>query len=148
MKKINNIKLTIERKYYMDFSSLVLMEKDKDTGMLTKELASYEVNEGAEYITKMYYSEDEVYVFFDTQRDVEEWEYSAVYDLFNEEVFIENKYDIEFVDEEYNPTWRVKFEYMEDFQLMKDKLNELCGLISEEMELVFEKIKGKEEEYK
>jgi hypothetical protein len=132
----------------MDFSSLVLMEKDKGTGMLTSELASYEVNEGAEYITKMYYYEGEVYVFFDTKRDVEEWEYSAVYDLFNEGVFSEEGYDIEFMEDEYNPTWRIKFEYMEDFQLMKDKLNELCSLIAEEMETVLENIKGKENEYK
>lgn len=132
----------------MDFSSLVLMEKDKDTGMLTRELASYEVNEGAEYITKMYYYEEEVYVFFDTKRDVEEWEYSAVYDLFNEEVFSEKGYDIEFNEDEYNPTWRIKFEYMDDYQSMKDKLNELCSLISDEMETVLENIKGKEDEYK
>ena len=30
----------------MDFSSLVLMGKDKKTGFITKELGSFEVNEG------------------------------------------------------------------------------------------------------
>ena len=34
----------------MDFSSLVLMEKDKETGFMTKELGSFEVNEGALYV--------------------------------------------------------------------------------------------------
>ena len=36
----------------MDFSSLVLMEKDKETGFITKELGSFEVNEGALYKMK------------------------------------------------------------------------------------------------
>lgn len=132
----------------LDFSSLVLMEKDKESGMLTTELGSYEVNDGAEYITKMYMLEDVVNIFFDTNRDVEEWEYSAIYDLFDETIFEEKKYKIEFIDEEYNPTWLVKFDYHEDYDIMKEKINELCSLIKDEMEKTFESIKGKEEEYK
>jgi hypothetical protein len=31
---------------------------------------------------------------------------------------------------------------------MKDKINDICNLIEEEMKVVFENIKGKEEEYK
>ena len=38
----------------MDFSSLVLMEKDKETGFITKELGSFEVNEGALYVRKLF----------------------------------------------------------------------------------------------
>ena len=38
----------------MDFSSLVLMEKDKETGFIKKELGSFEVNEGALYVKKLF----------------------------------------------------------------------------------------------
>ena len=38
----------------MDFSSLVLMEKDKDTGFITKELGSFQVSEGALYVKKLF----------------------------------------------------------------------------------------------
>ena len=34
----------------MDYSSLILMEKDNETGFVTKELGSFNVSEGAEYI--------------------------------------------------------------------------------------------------
>jgi hypothetical protein len=132
---------------FLDFSSLVLMERDKESKMLVKELGSYEVSEGAEYISKMYCEDDIVYIYFDTKRDVEEWEYSAIYDLFNEEAFENLGYNLEFMDEEYNPTWKFSFKFIEDYIEMKDKLNEICILIEAEMNSVFENISGKENEY-
>ena len=132
---------------FLDFSSLVLMEKDKESNLLVKEIGSYEVNEGAEYINKMFSIEGEVNVFFDTKKDVEEWEYSAIYDLFNEEKFKDRGFDIEFEEDEFNPTWVVKFPLLDDYNIMKDKINELCSLIEREVENAFESIKGKEQEY-
>jgi hypothetical protein len=124
------------------------MEKDKDSNILTRELGSFEVNEGAEYITKLYYMEELVHVFFDTKQDVEEWEYSAIYDLFNEDVFKDNGFEIEFIDDEYNPTWKIEFNYIDDYNNMKELINEICTLIKSEMERTMENIKGKENEYK
>lgn len=132
----------------MDFSSLVLMEKDKDTGFMTRELGSYEVGEGAEYIKKMFYDGDKVNIYFDTNRDVEDWEYSAIFDLFNEDKFIEQQYNIEQIDDEYNPTWLVKFDYNEEHSIMLSRLNNLCSLINTYIIKVFEDVKGKEEDYK
>lgn len=132
----------------LDFSSLVLMERDNESGFLTKEIGSYEVGDGAQYITKMYYDGEKVNMFFDTNKDVEEWEFSAIYDLFNEEVFEENGYNIEEVDDEYNPTWVLRFDLDEDHSIMEEKVMTACSLIKEEIEEVFNKILGKEEEYK
>jgi hypothetical protein len=131
----------------MDFSSLVLMERDAESNLLTKEIGSYEVNEGAEYITKLFCVNGEVNVYFDTKQDVEEWEYSAVYDLFNEEAFTEKGYELEYDEEEYNPTWIVKFQFDEEYDVMKEKLNELCCLIENEIKAVFENAKDKREQY-
>lgn len=132
----------------MNFSSLVLMEKDKDNKFFTQELGSYKVNDGAEYITKMYYDGDKVNVFFDTKKDVEEWQYSAIFDLFDYETFTENGYTIEDVDDEYNPTWLVKFEFLQKHEDMEKKLDELCNLISEKIYQVFQDISNKEDIYK
>ncbi|MBE6071710.1 MAG: hypothetical protein E7208_07100 [Clostridium butyricum] len=131
----------------MDFSSLVLMEKDKETGFVKKELGSFEVTEGALYVKKLYMLDDIVYMYFDTDKDVEEWEYSAIYDLFNEEAFKEKGYEIDEDLEEYNPTYVIKFKYVDDYALMKEKIQECVSLIENEMNNVFEAIKGKEEEY-
>lgn len=131
----------------MDFSSLVLMEKDKETGFITKELGSFEVNEGALYVKKLFVLDNEVNLYFDTNKDVEEWEYSAIYDLFNIKRFEEEGFKIEEELDEYNPTFILKFPYKEEHLEMKDVLDKVVELINEEMEKVFLAIEGKEEEY-
>ena len=131
----------------MDFSSLVLMEKDKETGFIKSELGSFEVNEGALFVKKLYVLEDTVYMYFDTNKNVEEWEYSAIYDLFNETAFTERGYELEEDLEEYNPTFIIKFKYEDDYSKMKAKIQECVSIIQKEMDDVFEAIKGKEAEY-
>ena len=132
----------------MDFSSLVLMEKDKETGFITKELGSFEVNEGALYVRKLFVVDNIVNLYFDTNKDVEEWEYSAIYDLFNREVFIENGFEIDEDLDEYNPTFILKFNYSSEYADMKEMIDKAVNLISKEMNNVFKNIEGKEAEYK
>lgn len=131
----------------MDFSSLVLMEKDKETGFIKSELGSFEVNEGALFVKKFYVLDETVYMYFDTNKNVEEWEYSAIYDLFNVNSFTEKGYEIEEDLDEYNPTYIIKFKYEDDYDVMKQKIQEIVPIIEKEMNLVFEAIKGKEAEY-
>jgi len=85
---------------------------------------------------------------FDTHIDVEEWQFTAIYDNFNEEIFRSKGYYIEVVDDEYNPTWLVKFKYSDDHMVVRESIIEICELIKQEFKEVFIKIKGKEEEYK
>ena len=132
----------------MDFSSLVLMEKDKETGFVSKELGSFNVDEGALFVRKFFVDDGIVNLYFDTNKDVEEWEYSAIYDLFNQEVFKENGYELVEYLEEYNPTFIIKFDYDDEYSNMQEKLDKIIALIKTEMENVFKNIEGKEEEYK
>ncbi|WP_286905428.1 DUF6762 family protein [Clostridium sp. UBA1652] len=131
----------------MDFSALVLMEKDKDTGHLMKEIGSYAVNEGAVYVNKLYVIDGEVNLYFQVNKDVEDWEYSAVYDLFDVEAFETLGYDIEEVDDEFNPTWMISFPFDEEHEEVRAILNELCTLIKDNIEKVFENIQDKKAEY-
>jgi hypothetical protein len=131
----------------MNFSSLVLMERDKESNQFIRELGSFEVSDGAEYITKMYYDGEKINVFFDTNKDVLEWEFSAIFDLFNEDIFTNKGYDIEEIDDEYNPTWKVRLDYFEDHKVMGEKISGLCDLIEDEMLKVFDNIKDKKEIY-
>jgi len=131
----------------MEFSSLVLMEREKDTNFFVRELGSYQVDEGAEYITKLYFDGEMINLYFDTKEDVEEWQYTAIFDVFNEEAFTSKGYNIDTVDDEYNPTWLIKFNYSDEHSEVEDSLKELCNLIKEEMEAAFKNIEGKEEEY-
>lgn len=131
----------------MDFSSLVLMEKDKDTGFITKELGSFQVSEGALYVKKLFVVNEVVNLYFDTNKDVEEWEYSAIYDVFNYDAFIKEEFEIEDVLDEYNPTFLIKFEYVDDYEVMKERIIRCVELIEDSMENAFKDIVGKEEEY-
>lgn len=131
----------------MDYSSLILMEKDKETGFVVKEVGSYNVSEGAEHIKSFYVLGDAVYIKFDTNKDVEEWEYSAIYDVFNMNLFEEEGFEIEEVEDEYNPTYLVKFKYEDNREYISEKLSLCIELIEEAMEKAFSDIEGKEEEY-
>ncbi|CAM2076622.1 MULTISPECIES: DUF6762 family protein [Clostridia] len=131
----------------MDYSSLILMERDNETGFVTKELGSYKVSEGAEYIKGFYVKGDSVYIKFDTNKDVEEWEYSAIYDVFNMELFENEGFEIEEVEDEYNPTFLINFKYKDDHDYIEEKLSLSIELIEEAMEKAFNDIEGKEEEY-
>ena len=131
----------------MDYSSLILMEKDKETGFVVKEVGSYNVSEGAEYIKSFYVLDDKVYIKFDTNKDVEEWEYSAIYDVFNMNSFEQEGFEIEEVEDEYNPTYLVKFKYEDNREYISEKLSLCIELIEEAMEKAFSDIEGKEEEY-
>ena len=131
----------------MDYSSLILMERDNETGFVTKELGSYKVSEGAEYIKGFYVKGDSVYIKFDTNKDVEEWEYSAIYDVFNMELFENEGFEIEEVEDEYNPTFLINFKYKDDHDYIEEKLSLSIELIEEAMEKAFNDNEGKEEEY-
>lgn len=132
----------------MDFAALVLMELDKDNKFVG-EIGSYEVGEGAEYVTKFFYSEkdEKVSLHFDTHKDVEEWEYTALYDLFNTEVFENKGYEVDEIDDEYNPTWIIKFDFIEEHRDMSEKLNETCEMIKLEMEKAFEEASKNKSDY-
>lgn len=131
----------------MDFSSLVLMEKDKDTGFITKELGSFQVSEGALFVKKLFVLNGEVNLLFDTNKDVEEWEYSAIYDVFDMDLFENEGFGIEEVEDEYNPTFLINFKYKDDHEYIEEKLALSIELIEEAMEKAFNNIEGKEEEY-
>ena len=136
------------RRNAMDYSSLILMERDNETGFVSKEVGSFQVSEGAEFVKNFYVKVDTVYFIFDTKEDVEEWQYSAIYDLFDYELFKGEGLDIEDIEDEYNPTFLVKFEYKDDYDYLKEKLDLCIELVEESMEKVFKDIEGKEEEYK
>ena len=131
----------------LEFSSLVLMEREKETNFFVREMGSYEVDDGAEYITKMYYDGEVINLYFDTNKDVEEWEYTAIFDLFNEEAFTSKGYEINTEDDEFNPTWVIKFPYHEEHSIVHVKLKELCLIIGEEMIKVLELIKENKANY-
>lgn len=126
---------------------MVLVEKDKNNNII-REIGSYKVEEGAENITRLYFDGNVVNMFFDTGKDLEEWEYTAAFHLFDDEIFTGSGYKIEDDDSEFNPTWHIQFDLLEEHEQMEKRLEEICNLIKFSIEKVLIDISDKENEYK
>jgi uncharacterized protein DUF6762 len=133
----------------MESTTIILMEKEKETGFLNKEVDSYTIEKG-ELISSLYLIMEEkpvVYVKITVDKEVEDWEYSAIYDCYNEEVLSELITSFEEVEDCYNPPWEVTIEYDENRDTMEEKLNQLVEEHFEEINRVYQEIEGKKEEY-
>ncbi|CDM69353.1 hypothetical protein CM240_2210 [Clostridium bornimense] len=131
----------------MEFSSLVLIERDSE-GKFLKEYDSFNAEEGAEYITKFYTDRSNIYIVFDTNSDVEDWEFTGIFDLFDRESFTEAGYTINDIEEEYNPTFEVIIPFEDDYDYINDKLQDVSRKINITMTKVFADIVGRENDYK
>ena len=69
----------------MEETTIVIMLKDEETGFLDKELGSYSVPERAELIWSIYVKSNEVVLRLSCNRELEDWEYEAVFDYYDTE---------------------------------------------------------------
>ena len=132
------------------YNILILMEKDKETGLFTQTIDSYKIDASLELIENAYLSEEEgeYFIFLVlTTADVEDYQYYGIYDLYNEEVF--NKFNIELIDGsgEYNPRWVIKFKYSEERSEMERLINELVGIHETELQRVIPLVEADKAKY-
>lgn len=134
----------------MEETIIVIMLKDKNTGFLEKELASLDLTENVEYIVNIFAVDEEegrkLHIKLSTERNVEDWEYSAIYDYYDTECFA-GRAEVIDADDDYNPVWEVVIDYKEDIAVLADNVAELLAIHRKEIEDVFETIKDKESEY-
>lgn len=123
----------------LDAKGLVLMKREN--GVLTDELGSYEIESGLELVYKAYVEIDTVKLFLTTDRDVEDDEYNEIFDNYNVEALEEKGFEVEEIDEEYNPVWCIKFKFEEDYDFMEEKLNEAISFHENELKRIYEEIK-------
>lgn len=134
----------------MDDTVIVIMLKNKNTGFLEKELESLDLSENVEYIVNIFaIDEDEgrkLHIKLSTERDVEDWEYSAIYDYYDTDCF-KGIAEVTDADDDYNPVWEVIIDYSDDTAVLEEKVAEILAVHKKEIEDVFETIKDKESEY-
>lgn len=123
-----------------DAKGLVLMKKED--GMLTDELGSYEIQEGLEFVFKAYVELTTVKLFLTTNRDVDDEEYTNIFSEYNIDELENMGFEVEEIDEEYNPVWCIKIKFEKDHSVMADILNEITAFHKDEMERVYNAIKG------
>lgn len=134
----------------MDETIVVIMLKNKTTGFLEKELASLDLTENVEYIVNIFAVDEEdgrkLHIKLSTERNVEDWEYSAIYDYYDTDCF-EDKAQVIDADDDYNPVWELVINYNEEIAVLEEQVAELLAIHKKEIEDVFETIKDKESEY-
>jgi hypothetical protein len=123
----------------MEASALVLMKREE--GILTSELGSYEIESGIELVYKAYVENDTVKLFLTTDRDVEDWEYNEIYDNYETDALNDKGYEVEEVDDEFNPVWCISFKYEDEHKLMESALNEIIAFHDDELKRIYEEIK-------
>lgn len=135
----------------MDETIIVIMLKDKNTGFLEKELASLDLTENVGYIVNIFAVDEEgnrkLHIKLSTERDVEDWEYSAIYDYYDTDCFSGIAEVID-ADDDFNPVWEVVIDYTDETNVLEEKVAEILKVHKNEIEDVFETIKDKETEYR
>lgn len=130
---------------------IVIMSKNKETGFLEKEIGNYTVSENDEYIVNVYALEEngqyKVHLKISTDKEVEDWEFSAIYDYYDDEAIKALVTDIIEVEDCYNPTWEVVFDFLDSQQAMEDIIERILECHKNELIQVYEAIKDKKSEY-
>ena len=135
----------------MEETFIVIMLKNKETGFFEKELGSYAVEDEDGLICNAYALDEggrtEVYIKLTTGKDVEDWEYDAVFDYYDPETVMAEADSVEEEDGGYNPGWVANFEFIDDVEAMENKIKKLLELHKKELVSVYETIADKRDEY-
>lgn len=123
-----------------NYNNLILMLKEKETGFFVRTIGSYEIHKNIEYIDKIYavQSGDSIYIYLTlTTHDIEEdWKYSGIFDLYNEEIFSDKICEFEEMPEDYNPKWVLKIEYSNNDTETEELLNKILNIHVAEIERI------------
>ena len=130
----------------------VIMLKNKETGFLEKELGSLNINKNDEYIVNLFVLKEDdgekLHLRISTDRDVEDWEYGAIFDNYNYDSYGDNVIEIDETDNDYNPVWEIVIDYDDNLSVVEERVAEILDIHSNELKRVYEEIKDKESEYK
>ena len=130
----------------------VIMLKNKENGFLEKELGSLNINKNDEYIVNLFVLKEDdgekLHLRISTDRDVEDWEYGAIFDNYNYDSYGDNVIEIDEIDNDYNPVWEIVIDYDDNLSVVEERVAEILDIHSNELKRVYEEIKDKESEYK
>ena len=134
----------------MEDTVIVIMLKDAETGFLEKELGAYTLPENGGLVFNIYAEGEEknVVLRLTCDRELQDWEYDAVYDYYDPETVGALVDSIEEEDGHYDPVWVAHFPFAEEQDVMEEKLRAILDAHQEELLSVYEAIKDKEDDYR
>ena len=134
----------------MEDTVIVIMLKDAETGFLEKEMGAYSLPENGSLIFNIYAENEgkDVVLRLSCDRELQDWEYDAVYYYYDTETVGALVESIEEEDGHYDPVWVVRFPFAEEQDVMEEKLADILNAHMEELLSVYEAIKDKEDDYR
>lgn len=136
----------------MEETVIVIMLKESESGFLGKELGSYKISRQEELLYNIYAFEAEgrtqVAMKITTDRDVEDWEFEAIYDYYDTETILPYVSSIQEEEDCFNPTWQVIFDFVEEEEAMEEKMQQILDAHQKELYSVYEAISDKRDEYR
>ena len=127
---------------------IVIMEKNLKTGFLEREIAGLSLSENQKYIVNIYAAGDSLCIKLSDDRELEDWEFEAVYDYFDTEVFGSRITEISEEEDTYNPTWKIELPFDENnTEGLEERVEEILDIFKKELSSVYEVIKDKKGEY-
>lgn len=133
----------------MESLSVLIMEKNKETGYLERELGSYTISNNGNLIDSIYMirenDKDTVHLRLTTEKDVEDWEFSEILDYYDEDVLKDIVLSWKEVEDAYNPMWEVTFEFIDSQHKMENILQDILNKHKKELDAIYNEIKKEEE---
>lgn len=130
---------------------VMLMEKEAESGFLVKEVGSYTINTHGNLLDGIFLIKDKnreiVHMRITMDRDVEDWEYSAIFDEYDPQGFQELVLSFEELEDTYNPTWELTFQFQDDQAVMEKNLNNILDIHKKELNRVLDNIVDKKSDY-
>ena len=130
------------------FVAVLTLKKD---GIIEKELTNIKIEKDSGLLRDIYVVEEVgellVRMFVTVEKKLEDWEFEALYDYYDMEVFEGLDLTINEAPGDLNPVWEINFPFIEETQRLEAKINGVLNLHGREAELALEAIAEAEGEY-
>lgn len=141
--------------------TVVVMLRNKQTGFLEKELCALHITECADLLTNIYAEErtegpggTDVHMRVSTGPDVEDWQFNAVFDYYDDEALAEFTTSVAEAQDVFNPAWDLVFpcpygpDGSDDPSWLEEALARILRAHKAELQSVFKAIRDVEREYR
>ena len=131
-----------------EFAVILMLKRD---GVIERELSTVKIFKNGDLLRNMYVTEDDgaltVRMFVQAPGELKDWEFQAIYDYYDTEIFDGLGLTVNESPGDDNPVWEITFPYFDDPERLADKAVGILNLHRRELDAVMQAIENAEGEY-
>ena len=135
----------------MEQFTIILMEKEQESGFLTKERGAYTVTGNEAYLQQIYVTDTpdgaQVHIKLTCEKETEDWEYEAIFDYYDLEVLLPYATHAFEEDEHFNPVWTIILPFSDNQEEMETVFTNILQTHHTELQSVYDVIADKKDDY-